>query len=111
MSSDSHGGTVAAWTAVAIIIGGTLISSVALPLSSPVLFFVGVGVIILGAVVGKVMSMMGMGNTVAYKDDRDPDYDEQGEEPSGSADRPGSKSGSDVSSEEPTRPPIEESSS
>jgi hypothetical protein len=111
MSSDSHGGTVAAWTAVAIIIGGTLISSVALPLSSTLLFFVGVGVIILGAVVGKVMSMMGMGNTVAYKDERDPDYNEEHDAPSGSADRPRSNAGSDVSAEEPASRPIEESSS
>ena len=89
MSSDSHGGTVAAWTAVAIILAGTTVGAVALPLRSPVLFFVGVAVIILGAVVGKVMSMMGLGNTVAYKDERDPDYDEQ-------------------QSEEPAKRPIEE---
>ncbi len=40
------------------------------------LFFVGLVVVALGAVVGKVMQMMGMGNTVAYKDARDPEYDE-----------------------------------
>lgn len=85
MSSDSHGGTVAAWTAVAIIIGGTIISSVALPLRSPLLFFVGVGVIVLGAIVGKVMSMMGLGHTVAYKDERDPDYEGEGEAAAGPA--------------------------
>jgi len=77
LSSDSHGGTSAAWTAVAIILAGTLVSAVALPLRSPVLFFVGVAVIILGAVVGKVMSMMGLGQTVTYKDYSDPDYDEE----------------------------------
>jgi hypothetical protein len=73
--SSSHGHTTAAWTAVAIIFVGCLISAVALPLALPWLFFVGLGVIVLGAVVGKVLSMMGLGNTLAYQDDRDPDYD------------------------------------
>ena len=76
MASDSHGGTTAAWTAVVIIILGCLVSAVALPLASTTLFVAGFGVIILGVVVGKVMSMMGMGQTVAYKDERAPDYDE-----------------------------------
>jgi hypothetical protein len=73
--SGSHGHTPAAWTAVAIIFLGSLISAVALPLAMPWLFFVGLGVIALGAIVGKVMAMMGLGNTLAYQDDRDPDYD------------------------------------
>ena len=77
MASDAHGGTTAAWTAVVIIVAGCVVSAVALPLASPTLFFVGVAVIILGALVGKVMSMMGQGQTVAYKDRHDPDYDEE----------------------------------
>jgi hypothetical protein len=74
--SASHGNTPAAWTAVTIMFVGCLVSAIAIPLALPWLFFVGLGVVALGAVVGKVMSMMGMGNTVAYKDDRDPDYDD-----------------------------------
>jgi hypothetical protein len=74
--SSSHGNTPAAWTAVTIMFFGFLISGFALPLSLPWLFFVGLGVVVVGAVVGKVMSMMGMGSTVAYKDEKDPDYDE-----------------------------------
>jgi len=62
---------------------GFLISGLALPFALVWLFFVGLGVVALGAVVGKVMQMMGMGHTVAYKDDRDPDYEQQGEEHSG----------------------------
>ena len=73
--SDSHGHTAAAWTAVLIMIAGFGISGLALPLALEWLFFVGLGVVVLGAVVGKVMQMMGMGNTVAYQDERDPDYD------------------------------------
>jgi hypothetical protein len=75
--SDSHGHTPAAWTAVIIMLIGFTISGVALPFALEWLFFVGLGVVALGAVVGKVMQMMGMGNTVAYKDDRDPEYGDE----------------------------------
>jgi hypothetical protein len=78
LMSDSHGHTPAAWTAVAIMFLGFLISGIALPFSLVWLFFVGLAVVALGAVVGKVMQMMGMGNTVTYKDARDPDYDHAG---------------------------------
>jgi hypothetical protein len=77
--SDSHGHTTAAWTAVIIMLIGFTIAGVALPLAEEWLFFVGLGVVALGAVVGKVMQMMGLGNTVSYEDERDPDYDERGE--------------------------------
>jgi nucleoside recognition membrane protein YjiH len=73
--SDSHGNTPAAWTAVAIMFLGFLISGIAVPWEKPWLFFVGLVVVVLGALVGKVMQMMGMGSTVSYKDDRDPEYD------------------------------------
>lgn len=59
--SASHGNTPAAWTAVTIMFVGFLISGFALPLGLPWMFFAGVAVVVLGAVVGKVMSMMGMG--------------------------------------------------
>jgi hypothetical protein len=75
--SQSHGNTPAAWTAVTIMFVGFLVSGIAVPLELPWLFFVGLAVVVLGAVVGKVMQMMGMGQTVTYKDDRDPEYDEQ----------------------------------
>jgi uncharacterized protein DUF6704 len=73
--SASHGNTPAAWTAVSIMFVGFLISGLSLPLDVPWLFFVGLAVIALGAVVGKVMSMMGMGSAVTYKDERHPEYD------------------------------------
>ena len=73
--SASHGNTPAAWTAVTIMFVGFLLSGLALPLELPWLFFVGLGVVALGAVVGKVMQMMGLGNTVTNKDSRDPEYD------------------------------------
>ena len=70
--SASHGNTPAAWTAVSIMFVGFLISGIALPLELEWLFFVGLAVVVLGAVVGKVMSMMGMGSTVTYKDEPRP---------------------------------------
>lgn len=75
--SHSHGNTPAAWTAVTIMFVGFLVGGIALPLEMPWLFFVGLAVVAAGAVVGKVMQMMGMGNTVTYKDAGDPEYDEQ----------------------------------
>ena len=74
--SAKHGNTPAAWTAVSIMFVGFLISSFALPFDVPWLFFVGLVVVVIGAVVGKVMQMMGMGSTVAFKDHREPEYDE-----------------------------------
>lgn len=77
--SDNHGNTPAAWTAVTIVFVGFVVGGIALPLQAPWLFFVGVGLIVLGVVVGKVMQMMGMGNTVAYKDESAPEYDKSTE--------------------------------
>ncbi|MCY7372390.1 MAG: hypothetical protein LH461_01605 [Spirochaetaceae bacterium] len=74
--SDSHGNTPAAWTAVGVMFLGFLISGFAVPAEKPWLFFVGLAVVLGGAVVGKVMSMMGMGSTVTYKDAHDPEYDD-----------------------------------
>jgi hypothetical protein len=84
-SGDSHGHTTAAWTAVIIMLIGFTIAGVTLPLAQEWLFFVGFGVVALGAVVGKVLQMMGLGNTVAYKDERDPEYgdDSSGDDSSG----------------------------
>jgi hypothetical protein len=58
---DNHGQTPAAWTAVAIMMVGFLIGCVAVVLLNWVLLGMGVAVVAVGAVVGKVMQMMGMG--------------------------------------------------
>jgi hypothetical protein len=71
-----HGNTPAAWTAVTIMFVGFLIAGLALPIEAPWLFFVGIGVVVAGAVTGKVMQMMGMGSTVTFKDQRDQQYDD-----------------------------------
>ncbi len=72
--SDNHGNTPAAWTAVTIMFVGFVVAGIALPVAQPWLFFVGIGLIVLGVVVGKVMQMMGMGQTVTYKDEAAPEY-------------------------------------
>lgn len=60
---DNHGKTPAAWTAVTLVMIGFLIGSIAVLMASVWLFVVGVVVVIAGAVVGKVMQMMGLGAT------------------------------------------------
>jgi uncharacterized YccA/Bax inhibitor family protein len=61
---DNHGQTPAAWTAVSIIMIGFLVGCVAVVLLNWTLLAVSVGIVVLGAVVGKVMQMMGMGKQV-----------------------------------------------
>jgi hypothetical protein len=56
-----HGNSVAAWTAVGIIVLGSLISCLALPFALPWLFWTGLVVIVIGAVAGKVLTAMGFG--------------------------------------------------
>ena len=73
--SASHGNTPAAWTAVSIMFVGFLLAGLALPFELPWLFFVGLGVVVIGAVVGKVMSMMGMGSDQDQPDRRPHDGD------------------------------------
>ncbi len=58
---DNHGQTPAAWTAVTIMMVGFVIGSIAVVQLNWVLLGIGVAVIVAGAVVGKVMQMMGMG--------------------------------------------------
>ena len=63
---NSHGNTPAAWTAVTIIMVAFVIGAVAVLTANWVLFWIGgVGGCIVGAVVRKVMSMMGYGQGTA----------------------------------------------
>ncbi len=56
-----HGNSVAAWTAVAIVLGGFTIMAAAVLFASVLLFVIGVVVAILGAISGKVLAMAGYG--------------------------------------------------
>jgi Family of unknown function (DUF6704) len=56
-----HGHTPAAWTAVTIVLIGFVVGSVAVIVAQPWLAFVGIGIVVLGGIVGKIMQMMGLG--------------------------------------------------
>ena len=56
-----HGNSPAAWTAVGVIVFGSLLSCLAFPFALPWLFWTGLVVIALGAVLGKVLTAMGFG--------------------------------------------------
>ena len=58
---DNHGSTPAAWTAVTIIMVAFVIGGVGVIVAQPWLFWAGVGLVVVGIIVGKVMQMMGMG--------------------------------------------------
>lgn len=58
---DDHGSTPAAWTAVAIITLAFVVGTVAIIVANWAWFWVGVGLVVVGAVVGKVMQSMGLG--------------------------------------------------
>ncbi|HVN10596.1 MAG TPA: HGxxPAAW family protein [Kineosporiaceae bacterium] len=58
---DAHGQSVASWTAVSVIMLGTLIMAVAVVVTNWWVFAVGAVVIVLGAVSGRVLSAMGFG--------------------------------------------------
>jgi hypothetical protein len=58
---DNHGQTPAAWTAVSIMMVGFLVGCIAVVYLNWVMLGVGVAIVAFGAIVGKVMQMMGMG--------------------------------------------------
>lgn len=61
MAYNSHGHTPAAWTAVIVIFLGVVVGAVGVTMLNWPLFWVGVGIVVVGGIVGKVMQMMGMG--------------------------------------------------
>jgi hypothetical protein len=58
---DYHGSTPAAWALVAIITLAFTVGTLALILGNWPMFWVGVALVAVGGIVGKVMSMMGLG--------------------------------------------------
>lgn len=57
----NHGNSVAAWTAVTVVMVACLVCAVAVLISAPWLFWVGVALIAVGVASGKVLAMMGFG--------------------------------------------------
>jgi hypothetical protein len=56
-----HGNTPAAWTGVMIILLGFTVGGIGMVIDNWTMFWVGVALVPAGAIVGKIMSMMGMG--------------------------------------------------
>jgi len=56
-----HGSTPAAWTAVLIALVGFCVGGVGLVVDNWVVFWVGIAMLAVAAVVGKVMQAMGLG--------------------------------------------------
>lgn len=93
MAYNSHGHTPAAWTAVIIIVLGFVVGGIGVVmLSWPVFWFGGVGLIVLGGIVGKVMQMMGLGQidrSAAVADEPAADAAEDTRVPAGAEGRDG----------------------
>ena len=67
---NEHGNTAAGWTAVIIMVIGFVVGAVAvIQLNWPLFWIGGVGLVVLGAIVGKVMQMMGMGQPLPAEQD------------------------------------------
>lgn len=62
---DDHGSTPAAWTTVTIITLAFAVGTLAIVLANWPMFWVGVGLVILGPIVGRVMQSMGLGKKPA----------------------------------------------
>jgi hypothetical protein len=62
---DNHGSTPAAWTLVVIVSIAFVVGTLALIIDNWPLFWVGVALVAVGGIVGKVMAMMGMGKKKA----------------------------------------------
>lgn len=64
---DNHGKTPAAWTLAALVTLGFLVATIGLVIAQWPVFWVGVALVILGAVVGWVMKKAGLGATPRAK--------------------------------------------
>ena len=58
---DIEGKTPAAWTTVTVMFIGSIVAGIGFIVTAHWLFWVGVAIIIVGGIVGKVMQMMGLG--------------------------------------------------
>jgi hypothetical protein len=58
---EDHGHTVAAWTAVGIGILGFLVGCIGVVIAQPPVFWIGVGLLPVAGIAGKVLALMGFG--------------------------------------------------
>jgi hypothetical protein len=57
----NHGHTTAAWVLVVVVLIGAVVSAVAVMVAQPVLFWVGLGIVLVGVILGRVLKMLGFG--------------------------------------------------
>ncbi|MDI2126238.1 HGxxPAAW family protein [Yinghuangia seranimata] len=62
-----HGNTPAAWTLTILALIGSTISGVAVIAANQILFWAGIGVIVVGVIAGQAMRMAGMGTAPARR--------------------------------------------
>jgi hypothetical protein len=60
---DDHGSTPAAWTTVVIITLAFTVGTLAVVLGNWPMFWAGVGLVVVGAIVGKAMQAAGLGKS------------------------------------------------
>lgn len=60
--SAHEGSTPAAWTAVVLVILGFVLGAIGLVVARPAAIYLGVGVVVLGGIAGKVLQLMGFGS-------------------------------------------------
>lgn len=56
-----HGNSVAAWTAVGVMLVGTLIGCISFALHAPIGVYIGIAVVVVGLIVGGIMRKAGFG--------------------------------------------------
>lgn len=57
----NHGHTIAAWVTVIVVLLGAVVSSVAVVVALPWLFWTGLGVVLVGVILGRVLKTLGFG--------------------------------------------------
>lgn len=73
MAHNEHGHTPAAWTTVILILAGFVVGAIAVILLNWPLFWIGgVGLVVVGGIVGKLMQMMGLGQRDTQDGPRQP---------------------------------------
>lgn len=58
---ESHGNTVAAWTGVIIAILAFLVGTIGVVIAKPTIFWIGIGLLVVAGIIGKVLALMGFG--------------------------------------------------
>ncbi|MFA7266883.1 MAG: HGxxPAAW family protein [Candidatus Nanopelagicales bacterium] len=61
MRDPEEGRTPAAWTAVTIMLIAFCVGTLGVCIAQPWMFWLGIALLVVGAIVGKVMAMMGLG--------------------------------------------------